>query len=243
MVLRRAGTLWWGALAAAAAAQMALQQKYIPYHAHLLTPFLALGVGMAFAGAGPWFPRPGAPRAQRAWAASAWLAAALGGLALADSVRRVAPAWEDLGRPPERRRFHRGRCGPYRARAAELARTIRRVTSPGERIFLWANDPLPYFLSDRPMAGPYPHLDAVVAPWLGERRVFHLLERLERDKPRLVVVGAGDSLWTSADGRTELERHPPMREYLKARYRRIEGWEAYEFWLRASDEEHPPRGP
>jgi hypothetical protein len=93
------------------------------------------------------------------------------------------------------------------------------------------------------MAGPYPHLYAVVAPWLGERRVFHLLERLERDKPRLVVVGAGDSLWTSADGRTELERHPPMYEYLKARYRRIEGWEAYEFWLRASDEEHPPRGP
>jgi hypothetical protein len=222
----------WSVITLAALVQLVLQMKYIPYHAHVLTPALSLGLGMCFAGGIPMPSGRGGALA-RASVLSFWGALLLGLVFTAEALLRVAPAWSDLARPAEKRTFHQGGyCEEYWKNSVQLAAAIREVTGPDDRIFLWANNPLPYFHSHRAMAGPYCSLFHVVAPWLGNERVYRLMERLERERPKLIVIGADDGLWTGGDAREHLKRNPPMTDFLERRYRPAGGWGKYVFWLR-----------
>jgi hypothetical protein len=162
-----------------------------------------------------------------------WGSVVLGGVALIESGHRVANPWRDLARPFEQQASHDGMCRHYYVESARLAAAIQEVTRPEDRIFIWSNHPLPYFLSDRLMAGPYSSLFLVTAPWLGERGVERLVHRLEQERPKLIVLGANDALWVPADSRELLRAHPLMREFIDEHYRRVRGYGTCQFWIRS----------
>src|SRR6185436_14699780 len=140
-------------------------------------------------------------------------------LALFESCARVAPRWADLRRPPAEQESHVWVCWSYHEQSAQTAETIRRLTRPEDSVFLWANDPLTYFLCDRRMAGPYSCIFVATAPWCGEARVDALVRRLAEERPRLIMIGADDPLWSGEDSRFLFHRHPQIKGLLLDRYR------------------------
>jgi hypothetical protein len=230
-LLRRRDTAWLGLVALISVTQVVMQAKYITYHLLILIPVFAMGIGLAFV---PGRPATDETRVRRILRiATVICAVPLTLLALIESSYRVAPRWSDLRLPPERQQTHVWVCWHYHQEAAKTAEVIRQLTRPGDSIFLWANDPLVYFLSDRRMAGPYPCVFLPTAPWQGPRRVDELVRRLAEERPRLIMVGADDPLWSNEDSRLLFHRHPQLKSLLLDRYRLEDRPEKQQFWVLA----------
>jgi len=95
---------------------------------------------------------------------------------------------------------YRDDAAPPEGREPDVVTYIRSQTRPDDRIFVWGDEPLLYFLCNRPMAGPYSHLLVMIPPWSRGERLHPLIVRLGAEKPRLIVVCSGGCWWSPEMG-------------------------------------------
>jgi hypothetical protein len=234
LLRRRKETIRLLAYSTTALAAVMIQAKYIDYHLLILYPFLCSLIGLSM-GLPPH--RVDVPaQSPRPLPVAARLATTfLVGLALCSCIGNVTEHWRELADPERRRPEKDLECNDvtfHLPKSIRLAKEIERSTTSEDRVFLWSNQPLAYFLSDRRMAGPYAHLFPIVAPWLGEERVHRLVERLEKEQPRLIVTGSHDAIWRKEDSSSLLQVFPEMEDFLKSRYREDRHAEGFTFWIR-----------
>jgi hypothetical protein len=209
--------------------QVVMQGKYFLYHALVMLPVVALGCGLAWVPAGTG---PDAIPEGRMATLLRHCASLLICIVIMAAGWRIREPWADLFRPPEHRVAHEGRCLTYHTESVRLAGEIRKRTQPNDRVFMWANSALPYFLSDRRMAGPYSQVFLVAAPWLGEERVLQLIYRLDRERPKLFIIGRRDLVCIPKDSRQLFEEFGSVRDFLVSRYVKDADFDGFEIWRR-----------
>lgn len=227
----RTEALRWIALLAAAIAIPALQGKHWGYHYLVLAPFAATApilAGIPFSD--PVTVSKAAARFRKALAL-------LPALAIAWRAPASFDSWSALRTPatdaaaPEIPGF--GQPWPS---ARTVGRHLRSSTSPEDRVFIWGDSALVYFFADRRLAGRYPLLIHVMAPWFGPDRLTSLVESLDRERPKAILVGPERMWWYRhpwwPSGEI-LDQEPSMTRFLRTNYRRGETVEGYEFWWRA----------
>lgn len=234
ILLRPDALARWAVVFGAGLGTVMIQSKYFPYHHMILCPLLALGMAFAFVRPLPdqTGPLPGYRRFDPAFT---WLAIVFVLVAAVQFVRVIGPDWS----------FQSGlaRIGRWERRPAsddpqplavssDVIRRIREETSPEDRIFVWGDEPWIYFNSDRRMAGPYSHLLLIVPVWAGNERLQALLQRLDRERPRVIIVTPGEHYWRGLSIAALLARYPEMREYLRDRYTLAQGGTGYQLWKR-----------
>src|SRR5579862_5036015 len=216
-LVRPRATLRWGCTFAAAWVSIALQGKYFDYHHLPIVPFLALGFALPFAE-----PRDPllAERTRRLWARAAWVLVALGMVQYSPflfAAWRGFPALARLDVPTGELPEAVGEGGER-----EVAQWIRSVCGPDERMFVWGNKPILYFLADRPMAGPYCHMLGMIPPWPEPARLSRLIRRLDVEKPKVIVVCSSDQCWwQSQDAKTLLTESLEMKALVSDVYRLV----------------------
>jgi hypothetical protein len=75
-----------------------------------------------------------------------------------------------------------------------LADFLRAHSEPDDRVFLWAYDPLVYFLADRPMSSRFLYHYPMVVEWQPPELRVELIDSLRRDPPRYIAVGSEDAV-------------------------------------------------
>jgi hypothetical protein len=235
ILLRPARVARWALLFTAGLGTVMIQSKYFPYHHMILCPLLALGMSFAFTKPSSETECPG--RGYRR------LGPVLSGIALALSFsaaiqlgRVIVPDWTlkpglaRAGRWEERPTLSEEPSSI--AVSSDVIRHIVAETLPEERIFVWGDEPWIYFHSNRRMAGPYCHLLLIVPAWGGSERLDALIQRLDRDRPRLIVVAPGDHFWRGMSNSALLGQYPQMREYIHDRYALAHQGVGYQIWKR-----------
>jgi 4-amino-4-deoxy-L-arabinose transferase-like glycosyltransferase len=232
LLLRRTSTVRWAGWMAAAAADVAMQGTYHNYvHLALLVP-LSLGLGLILMRGEP----VAEPAAWRIWIDRAFRVA--GPVALVLAAIPYGHALSFVRHP-----FGRIARVPYRddvppaplqeGRPPDVVTYIRSQTKPDDRLFVWGDEPLLYFLCNRPMAGPYSHLLVMIPPWGGAERLYPLIARLGAEKPRVIVVCSGQSWWSPTMGpRQFLDAFPDMRQFLRDDYEKTASLEGHDVWRR-----------
>jgi len=229
LFLRRAATIRWAGWMAAAAADVAMQGTYHNYvHLALLTP-LSLGLGLLLMrGATVDEPRGWRIWSDRAFRVAGPVLVALGMIQYGHALASVQHPFGRIARVP-----YRDDAAPPEGREPDVVTYIRSQTRPDDRIFVWGDEPLLYFLCNRPMAGPYSHLLVMIPPWSRGERLHPLIVRLGAEKPRLIVVCSGGCWWSPEMGpRQFLETYPDMRQFLRDEYEKAASLEGHEVWRR-----------
>jgi len=226
--------LWrWAAASTAAAGAVILQGKFFNYHHIIVLPFVALGMGL------PLMTRarsdPNTDRTGRLVFGCG--AAFLLATTAVSFVMQWKPKWESFRTVYGVRRSDRSFSGEEsRPVEAEVSRIIRSLSRPEDAMFVWGTRPLLYFMSERRMAGSYPHMLHMAPPWPGsEIRIDRLLRRLDREPPRLVVVCPNDwEWWCGQTERQLLDRFSDMREFIRDNYVLASTVQGCEIWTRRS---------
>jgi hypothetical protein len=233
IVVRRQETTRWCGVLLLAAVALAIQSKFFDYHHIVLFPILALGFGLPFIDD---------PRVSSGTTAKQpfriLFVSAIAILFTAASITiagRLGPVWSAAGQvaqikmPQGPRPANLGVQGDL-----EIALMIRALSRPDERIFVWGTRPLLYFMSERPVAGPYTHMIHMAPPWgPAEHRIERLMLRLNRERPRLVIVCPNDwEWWCNLNAGQLLDRSPDMREFILDNYERIRSINGCEIWSR-----------
>lgn len=232
--IRPAETVRWAAAFGSGWAAVIVQAKYWPYHHLVLLPYLAASYGLAFMperakeSSGPAHRRIVEPAARAAaWALACLALVAYGGTFVAEWSQGIRPATRKVapGRPDRRASW---------ASNEDVARVIRECTNPADKIFVWGDRAILYVLSDRPLAGPYPHLMPVLAWFLGPEgkdRLDRLIGRLAEERPRLFVVAPGALWWYgNHEPREIIDQFPALKRYLTDCYRLTERVGEFEIW-------------
>jgi 4-amino-4-deoxy-L-arabinose transferase-like glycosyltransferase len=224
---RRRDTVRWIGVLAGAWANMSIQATRHIYLDMVLLPPLSLGFGLILLKPDSSVQMP----RERDWKdhAARILGVLLLVLAGIQYVRGLAPLRNNLGRVSRVQNFE-----PEQGGTSDLVRYVRARTAPEDRIFIWGNEPLTYFLCDRQMAGPYSTLLPILPPWSGPGRLYPLMSRLGREKPRLVLVSPSEGGWWGSDigPKKLLVLFPEMRQWMTEDYARIETLREYEIWER-----------
>ena len=219
-----AALLAWGTVA--------VQARYFQYHWLPLLPFLAILMAMAFCK--PAAPLPPEARYRR------WFRKGLVGvgvtmavLASATELHRSGHLVSSLGEVTTiEARVTLPVATPW-GESRTVARRIQALSDPGDSIFVWGDAPLLYFLSDRRMAGPYPHLMTLIPEWRGAERVHLAMNMMAERSPRLVILGRGGLWWRhNQEPKKLLSDYPDMVRMLQDRYRKAEEVEGFEIWAR-----------
>lgn len=233
LFVRRAETLRWVAFGVAGWAGVVLQAKYWPYHHLIMLAGVAAAFGLAFAKDPA--DMPGAsPRRRMANRVALAAAGLLAVLTAAGYLPEAGKEWSSFNGAATRD-LEDDRPGTGSAEERDVARAIRERTAPGERIFVWGDQPVLYVLSDRRLAGPVPHLLPVLAWFLGrdesKTRLDRLLERLGRERPRWIIVTPGKLWWYGAhEPREIIPEYPNLKRFLEDCYALAERRGDYEFW-------------
>lgn len=208
-----------------------IQAKYWDYHHLPLVPMASIGLGMAFASAGPG---PNAlPLARRRLElAGTALATILTIWSATLQYSSGTASWASLARPATIEHVLRPEANQWAA-ARPLAKEIQTLAGPEESIFVWGDDGLIYYLSDRRVAGPYPQLIHILLEQAHPGHVYRLVERLEKERPRLIIV-CHESLWWHDYDEAEgvLHRFPDMELLLRERYRFLSTSFRHDLWIR-----------
>lgn len=221
-----------GAAAVLAWGSVALQARYFQYHWIPLLPFLAVLMAMAFCR------RPDSTAAGtrvREWSRKALLGigVALAALAAAVEFNRsgyLLTYWGEVS--TIERRVPLPVATPW-GESRTVAHRIQELSGPDDTLFVWGDAPLLYFLSDRRMAGPYPHLMTIIPEWRGPERVHQVIAHMAERPPKLFLVGRGGLWWRrSQEPRKLLSDYPDILRVLKDRYRKSEEIEGFEVWMR-----------
>lgn len=196
VALGRRERMFVGVWIAATMLAVVLQRQLAGYHYLLAVPGLAVagGCGAASLVRGARERRP--------------IAIALAAIVVALFVRTLfawstaygpdlAHARGTLPRAAYLATFERGTISP--ATEEKLAAAIDRMVPEGETILIWGLAPAVYALADRAPATRYPFHKLLMTeaplslsiPGLEARRA-ELLERIERDRPALIIVGRDD---------------------------------------------------
>jgi 4-amino-4-deoxy-L-arabinose transferase-like glycosyltransferase len=228
--------LRWLAVLLAGVGALAMQRKYYGYHHLVLLPFVSLGVGLATKPLQiPLSAFVSVPK--KIVLGGAFLGiAALAGLGLVYLIRSNTPRWGELTALGNRVVRDDRECALGRfsyARDVSLAAAIRSMTRESDSVFLWTNEPLAYFLSDRRMGGPYSHPVLVVPPWAGDERLHYLVRRLQLEKPRLIVTGGDGALFRPESSEELLRVYPGLREFIEDNYVEAARRDEFRFWLRS----------
>jgi len=218
-------TVRWVSVFAGAWASMVVQCTGHVYLKMVLIPSLALGMGLVFVRKEPSGMRGGLDRIL------CWVGGLLTAIA---GVQYAATLW--TRRADFREVAHASRFLPTQGENLEVIQHVRQRTTPQDRIFIWGNEPVTYFLCDRPIAGPYAHLLPILPPWMGSERLYALFPRLDRDKPRLIIVSPTQWGWdrgTLNPSRTPTLL-PEMMEWMGEDYVRTSTFGPHEIWERRS---------
>ncbi len=221
----------WGAVFFATWVSVALQGRYFPYQHLSMLPFLAWGAGLLFvrsnpvagqpAGASSLTPRPVLIGGVILLAMSlgmyvVWILPHLSGFP------RLARILQDNGVPDER--------GEWRSQR-ELAERIRGLSREEDRMFVWGDAPLLYMMGDRRMAHRTSHLMQVIPPWEGETRLARLVQDLDLEKPRWIIVCPGQLWWRGGQTpSTALAGSSAMDSLLKRSYLKVDELKGYQIW-------------
>ncbi len=227
-------TLAWVACLSAGLLGMALQRRYYGYHHIVLLPIFALGIGLAALRLPSNAHPDGKIEGSRGLILLRELTIILliGTLLVRLSYDNVS-RWQGLLHPrgvealPDRD----CRLGNFsRDRGQLLAGAIRELTQPDDRVFLWTNEPLAYFLSGRRMAGPFAHLVLVVPPWEGHERLSRLVEQFRGNKPALIVTGGDGALFRPESSEQLLQSYPEMRQFIRENYSEAGRVDRFKLW-------------
>jgi hypothetical protein len=233
-LLRRSDAARWAAASLAAWGTLIIQSRFYDYHHELLVPFVAWGLGFGFCQ--PAADRPPSTAGWRFWLNQVSLtgAAILTALAIVQYAYGVRHRWDYAGpiakiEVPE---------GMPLARTdgmtdVEVSQLIRCTSSKEDSIFVWGDEPSIYFLSDRRMAGPYCQLLQIVPPWSKGENIRPLVNRLLREKPRLIIIPNGFYYWRERWNRELLDEYPEMREFIFDYYVHLRKLGRYEVWILA----------
>ncbi len=220
----------WVVLFAAALAAVLLQGRHYLYHTIMLLPFFALAVGVSVAGPVP--ADAGRPRR------TGLILTGLSLVLLAFVVVKQGPAYVEHGK--DLARSEPSWAAPDVGCAAlgfsyeesrSLAAEVRARTGASDRVFLWSNLPLVYFLSDRRMAGPYSHVGMMIPHGESRERLDALVRRLGEERPRLVVTGGTGAPFQAGEDGQLLERFPEIRAFLARGYRAAGSQGPHRFWM------------
>ena len=224
-LFRRRDTVRCFGILVGAWASLAIQRTGHIYLDMVLLPPLALGMGLLLLRPDPSMPEPRGAF----WMKPSFriLAPLLLFLTAGTYALTLVPLRERIGRPARLSAFEMRDSG-----TAALVRCVRARSAPVDRIFIWGDEPLDYFLFDRPMAGPYPHLLSIVPPWGDLGHFYLLMARLEREQPRLIVLCPGTTGWWGVGAKTLMERFPEIKEFIRDAYVRVETIQDYEIWER-----------
>jgi hypothetical protein len=164
------------------------------------------------------------------------IAGLLAGLSLVVYLRERRSEWSSLGTVATRN-VPDGLPDPIPQDPTEVdvARCIRALSGPDDRLFVFGDRAVLYLLSDRRLAGLYPHLLPALAWFLGPEtgpRLWSLIERVGRDHPR-VVVTTPDILWWygSHTPKVILDQFPDAKQFLLDGYRPSRRLGGYELWV------------
>jgi hypothetical protein len=232
--VRRGETLRWTIFFLTSWGIVAIQGRYYPYHHLPMLPALAWGSGLLFS-AKEGDPPPGDGPAARPTRLILVTSSALLSFSLVQCCWWIWPGIESARSParfdrangiPDPNNFWRGQ--------REIARRIRELTRPDERIFVCGDEPLIYPMADRRLAGRNCHLMQVVPPWEGGERLGPLIDRLREEKPRLILVCADNLWWRNGQSSLDLLRKSPaMMEFITTSYTHQEDVLGYELWTLA----------
>lgn len=217
----------WGVLTGLAWATVIFQSKGFPYHYYAMLPFVALGTGLAFS-----------ERIVGNMVGGLRLAGgALAGAMIVGFGIAAAPAWgafRGVARFPKvEASLHNP--GSAQAQEWELAAPVLALTAPGDRIYVWGNMPGVYVYSQRLPGGRYFHLMAVLPPWSKGERLSLLLDRLEVDCPKLVLIASSPQWWAKGkDSKQLLAESPDFLRYLHEHYELKHTLGTNEYWIRRS---------
>ncbi|HLY74408.1 MAG TPA: glycosyltransferase family 39 protein [Planctomycetota bacterium] len=233
-LLRFSEALRWCIAFLAGWGTVIIQAKFWGYHHLAMVPYIAALLGLGFVSR-DLFRSDWKEWRIRADFITSVLAGFFAGLGFLLFIQMRGGEWAAIG-TVSTRKVAPGvpTIRPTEPTEADIARYIRALTGPEDRIYVFGDRALLYLLSDRRMAGPYPHLLPVLAWFLGsetDKRLAALIERLGRERPRLVIL-TPEILWWYGT-RTP---HSIMEERLDAHQFLIDGYRlamtvgGYELW-------------
>ncbi len=225
-----------------------IQGQRASYHYLLVVPGIALAAGC---GVSALIDAWGERRAR-------WFGL-VAAVALAVVAVSELPAWRSAhlanwehrrGAIPRARYLEHMRQGSFRPAAeAGAAALVRAKSGQGRRVLVWGLAPGVYFLADRAPATRYPfhHLFltgerlSVAIPGLEERQQA-FLERLERERPALILVGRRDvNVFEREDSYAQMVKFEAFHRIVRERYELVD--ELPGFFVFAEKAEEPPASP
>lgn len=210
-----------------ALAGVVVQGKFFHYHFIPMLPFLAWMSGLGVAAILERL-RPG--RESRAVAGLVVLGLCA---ALAISFRAVAadrwPAIERLTGTRDRDAFRGSAAfgalgtGDHSLLATtRVTEEVRRLSRPGDTLFVWGFEPLIYLESELVPASRFIYTAAFISPWCPEAWSEEMVRDLTTDPPAIIVVASRDAIpWVTGvplDSRGALARYPAIVALLRSRY-------------------------
>lgn len=225
----RLGVAVWASWLVAAIASMAAQGRYFDYHALPLVPPLAWSGGVLVDLLLTRF-------VPRRLAVPAIAGVVLVTLAVAAPPRVWTHAVASLTDRPAALEAFRGEdprgVGPF----VELATRIRELSGPDEPVLVWSYDPVILFLGQRRQVSRFPYTYPMVVAWQDGSARQELLDALDVDPPRVVVVTTGDAApWvtgTPDDSAASFDGFPALRAWVEARYERLPDVRGHRVWVR-----------
>jgi hypothetical protein len=129
------------------------------------------------------------------------------------------------------------------ARSVAVAALADQISQPGDRMWVWGNEPQVYLDAGRRSATPYPYLYPLATPgYASADLVAHTLQTLVADPPRLIVDAGSPAPGNAgflhliiprpvaSDGR-DVDLLDPLRHFVERRYDYVDladGWVVYE---------------
>ncbi len=233
--------------AAAGFAALAVQIRFQPYYFETCYPFFAIFWGyltvQVYEGAGA-MARYFAGRNWQVARVLTWIAFAnMVALCLPGPVVQLATnyrAFNEWRRNPAQ--FYSNYSWPG---AAEDFRDVLRVVdflkqhpAPADGVYVWGNEPLIYFLSDHRPPVRFVWNLALIAPWRLPGWRQELVRRLDRIRPRYIIVAREDEIHglsgTFQDSAQALQSFPALADYLRGFYRPCVDDVTFEIYCRAA---------
>jgi hypothetical protein len=125
-----------------------------------------------------------------------------------------------------------------------VAEWLRRNTLPDDAIYIWGFEPAIYQLSERRIGSRYLFNVPMRARWSASKFRAALIQELEQDPPKAVIVMSGDAIpWVTGnqlDSQGELSRFYALSELLQRRYEHTVDLGSFRIFLRRPDRGRAP---
>jgi 4-amino-4-deoxy-L-arabinose transferase-like glycosyltransferase len=115
---------------------------------------------------------------------------------------------------------------------------LEKNSAPGDGVFVWGTAPLINFLAQRPSPSRFVSNFALISPWGPARWRQDLIDELDRNPPRFIVVARHDAIpgvtFTYDDSEQCLEKYPALAAYIRSGYEPVKNLHDFEVYRHSS---------